>query len=212
MLLPFVGGHTAEILALLARFELNTYSPRRYIVADTDKMSGQKAIAFENSKAAATTKPPSKDDQPLETETKQTTINRRMKSEKTVPVDDNSSKHYSIVSIPRSREVGQSFRSSIYTTLRASTYAMYAVFSFRPELVLTNGPGTALPVVVAAVVGRILGLASTKIVYVESIARVKNLSLTGNILYQLRLTDEFLVQWEELVETHPRATYAGRLM
>lgn len=49
------------------------------------------------------------------------------------------------------------------------------------------------------------------IVYVESIARVKRLSLSAKILYHLRLADVLVVQWEALAKRYPRATYAGRV-
>ena len=173
------------MLTLLGKFNLQTYSPRRYIVAATDTMSGQKAQTFEHSTAGKTQRAGS---------------------------SSSASLPFEVVSIPRSREVGQSFRSSTWTTLVAASYAMRAVLSFKPDLVLTNGPGTALPVVVAAVFGNIIGVSSCRIVYVESIARVKHLSLTGKILYHLLLTDEFLVQWEELRIKYPRSYCAGRLM
>lgn len=57
-----------------------------------------------------------------------------------------------------------------------------------------------------------LGLGRCGVVYVESIARVQKLSLTGVILYRARLADAFFVQWEELAKKLPRALYMGRLM
>ena len=50
-----------------------------------------------------------------------------------------------------------------------------------------------------------------RIVYIESIARVSTLSLSGKLLYHLRIADLFLVQWQELKDRFPRAVYAGRL-
>ena len=50
------------------------------------------------------------------------------------------------------------------------------------------------------------------VVYVESIARVKKLSLTGMLLYHLWLADQFFVQWEALKVKYPRAILVGRLM
>lgn len=44
-------------------------------------------------------------------------------------------------------------------------------------------------------------------VYVESFARVKSLSLTGLIAYYL--VDHFVVQWSELKEQYPSAEYLG---
>lgn len=42
-----VGGHTAEMLSLLARLDHTQYSPRCFVVAATDKMGRSKAIAAE---------------------------------------------------------------------------------------------------------------------------------------------------------------------
>lgn len=116
-----------------------------------------------------------------------------------------------IARLPRAREVGQSYASSVVTTLVALAAAVALVWRAAPDLLLINGPGTCVPVAAAAVVARWLGRTRTRIVYVESIARTRSLSLTGNILYKLRLADAFLVQWPGLAAAFPRATYAGRL-
>ncbi|KAI3758187.1 hypothetical protein L6452_05740 [Arctium lappa] len=47
---------------------------------------------------------------------------------------------------------------------------------------------------------------------VESIARVKRLSLSGFLLYKLRMADQLFVQWPQLQKQYPRAHYVGRLM
>jgi beta-1,4-N-acetylglucosaminyltransferase len=116
--------------------------------------------------------------------------------------------------IRRSREVGQSFVSSVWTTAIALVDAARLVASTRPQLLLCNGPGTCLPLVAAAVALRATGGAhrACGTVYVESVARVQHLSLTGRLLYSLRLADAFFVQWAALVKTHPRAVCTGRLM
>lgn len=53
---------------------------------------------------------------------------------------------------------------------------------------------------------------SSKIVYVESIARVEKLSMSGLILYKTRVADAIFVQWPELQSRYPRSLYAGRIM
>ena len=53
---------------------------------------------------------------------------------------------------------------------------------------------------------------SSQIVYVESIARVSKLSLSGTILYRMHLADAVFVQWPELQMKYPRSLYAGRVM
>lgn len=119
---------------------------------------------------------------------------------------------YSLAVIPRSREVGQSFLSSVPTTLRALLAAVGVVLDHRPDVVLLNGPGTCIPIAAAALLLRLLGVCRGRVVYVESIARVYRLSLSGKILYHSRLAHTVFVQWEELQERYPRAVYAGRLM
>ncbi|CAJ0568110.1 unnamed protein product, partial [Mesorhabditis spiculigera] len=92
--------------------------------------------------------------------------------------------------IPRSREVGQSYITSVFTTLRAFYYSLAVVWRFSPDLVLTNGPGTCIPICVAAALFDIFRLRDTTIVFVESICRVQSLSLTGAILYFSGLADD----------------------
>jgi len=55
-----------------------------------------------------------------------------------------------------------------------------------------------------------LGVRPVTIVYIESFARVKHLSLSGKLLYAF--ADIFLVQWADLLENYPRAKYLGVLV
>jgi beta-1,4-N-acetylglucosaminyltransferase len=74
--------------------------------------------------------------------------------------------------IPRAREVGQSYWTSIGTTLWSLFFTLALVFRVRPGLLLCNGPGTCLPIAVWTFMGRILGLWEGKIVFCESFCRV----------------------------------------
>ncbi|XP_062219960.1 uncharacterized protein LOC133919553 [Phragmites australis] len=114
--------------------------------------------------------------------------------------------------IYRSREVGQSYITSIATTLLATLHAMWLVIRIRPQVIFCNGPGTCFPLCVSAFVLKVFGLGWSSIFYIESIARVRKLSLSGLLLYKLRIADQFFVQWPQLQQKHPRAQYAGRLM
>eukprot|EP00256_Glycine_max_P051711 XP_014617792.1 UDP-N-acetylglucosamine transferase subunit ALG14 homolog isoform X2 [Glycine max] len=100
--------------------------------------------------------------------------------------------------IYRSREVGQSYITSVWTTLVA--------------MILCNGPGTCIPLCAIAFIFKVLGIRWSLIFYVESIARVRRLSLSGLLLYKLRMADQLFVQWPQLQRQYPRATYVGRLM
>ncbi|KAI4981258.1 hypothetical protein ZWY2020_021743 [Hordeum vulgare] len=114
--------------------------------------------------------------------------------------------------IYRGREVGQSYITSIATTLCAILHAMWLIIRIRPQVIFCNGPGTCIPLCASAFLLKVLGLGWSSIFYIESIARVKKLSLSGLLLYKLRMADQFFVQWPQLQQKCPRAQYAGRLM
>ncbi|XP_048131657.1 LOW QUALITY PROTEIN: UDP-N-acetylglucosamine transferase subunit ALG14-like [Rhodamnia argentea] len=114
--------------------------------------------------------------------------------------------------IYRSREVGQSYVTSVWTTLVATSHALYLMIQLRPEVILCNGPGTCIPLCAIAFLFKVLGIRWSSIFYMESIARVKRLSLSGLLLYKLRVADQFFVQWPQLQRKYPRAEYVGCLM
>uniref|UniRef100_A0A3B3Z1G7 UDP-N-acetylglucosamine transferase subunit ALG14 n=1 Tax=Poecilia mexicana TaxID=48701 RepID=A0A3B3Z1G7_9TELE len=170
------GGHTTEIMRLMESLSA-AYTPRHYVIADTDKMSEEKIVAFESSK------PQSHADVQV-----QFTINR----------------------IPRSREVAQSWSSSVVSTLKALRFSLPLVFRLQPDVVLCNGPGTCVPLCITGLLLTILGIKKVGIVYVESICRVQTLSLTGRILYLV--SDYFFVQWSSLRDKYPKAIFLGRIV
>ena len=110
--------------------------------------------------------------------------------------------------IPRSREVGQTWISTIFTSLRATLACAKLLWKYRPKLLLCNGPGTCVPPCLIAWIYNILFLKRTKIVFVESICRIKTVSLSGKIL--CHIADACLVQWPELAEKSSRFTYIAR--
>ncbi|KZV55332.1 hypothetical protein F511_44162 [Dorcoceras hygrometricum] len=172
------GGHTAEMINLLAVLQMDRFNPRYYVAAATDNMSLQKARVLESS--------------------------LRDKDEFV------GTSHF--MQIYRSREVGQSFITSIGTTLIALTHALWLMFRIRPQVILCNGPGTCIPLCMIAFLFKVFGITSSSIFYIESIARVKRLSLSGLLLYKLRMADQLFVQWPQLKKQYPRSNYVGRLM
>ncbi|KAF8391125.1 hypothetical protein HHK36_023426 [Tetracentron sinense] len=52
--------------------------------------------------------------------------------------------------IYRSREVGQSYLTSVATTLIAMVHALWLMIKIRPQVILCNGPGTCIPLCVVA--------------------------------------------------------------
>ncbi|NWV01873.1 ALG14 transferase, partial [Upupa epops] len=168
------GGHTTEILRLLSCLS-ESYSPRHYVFADSDKMSEAKIRSFEQERA------------------------------ETFP-----NSQFTLDRIPRSREVRQSWTSSVVTTLYSILYSLPLTYRLKPDVVLCNGPGTCVPVCLSALLLRLLGIKKAIIVYVESICRVETLSLSGKILYYF--SDYFIVQWPELKEKYHKSIYLGRIV
>jgi len=73
----------------------------------------------------------------------------------------------------------------------------------RPELILTTGAAVGIPFVY---VGKVLGITT---VYVESLTRVEDLSLSGKLVYPF--VDSLLVQWPEVAGKYHRAQFRGRV-
>ncbi|ETV73465.1 hypothetical protein, variant [Aphanomyces astaci] len=112
--------------------------------------------------------------------------------------------------IPRSREVGQSWVSTVFTTAYSFLYSVWVVFHFQPDVLVCNGPGTCIPICAALLVRRFLGhQPSSKLIFCESFARVQRLSLSGRLLYHV--ADAFVVHWPQLQAKYPHATYLGTI-
>lgn len=176
------GGHTTEMMSLQFKLNPNKYKPIVHVIATTDHTSEDR-------------------------------INAQVKQNNSNDSNSSSVKKADVTyRTPRSREVGQSYISSIFTTLYAFVYAIWIVWKVQPDLVLCNGPGTCLPIVVISFVmgkwRRILFGGSnpcteTKIIFVESFCRVQHLSLTGKLLYPI--VDRFIVHWDELHAKFPKS-------
>ena len=138
---------------------------------------------------------------PLTLVTASTDTTSRPKAERELPRDTLATARWA--EIPRAREVGQSFGSSVPSTLHALWACVRLIWTASPDLVLVNGPGTCVPV---AVLGRYFG---SRVIFVESWCRVESLSLTGRIMYWV--AHRFVVHWPELARRYPRAEYLGRI-
>ncbi|KAF9882726.1 UDP-N-acetylglucosamine transferase subunit [Aspergillus nanangensis] len=210
------GGHTAEMFSMLRRMKLDPskYTYRTYIVSSGDHFSAAKAVEFETLYLARTAPAPAKD--------------------ATVAAS------YTIVTVPRARRVHQSYLTAPFSTLQSFWACLLVLrglhpdqkplppqmISPYPDVVLTNGPATAVCVILAARILRLYHLlvslvpSTTHIhtptsvppgsarptvvsakyqlrtIFVESWARVTTLSLSGMLL--LPFADRFLVQWPTL--------------
>ena len=183
------GGHTAEMFSLLHSFDPRSYHHRSYVVSKGDEFSSLKAVEFERSLADSAA----------------STNGRALEG----------TGSYSMHVVPRAREIHQPLLTTPVSALRCLWACLLMLrakprgdVSATPDLILVNGPGTAVIVVFASLILRFLGLdrcgfrrrvrRSTRTIYIESWARVKSLSLSGRILAGAGAVDRMLVQWEPL--------------
>jgi len=104
-----------------------------------------------------------------------------------------------VITIPRAREVHQSYVTSVFTTLWAILHAFAIAAKEVPDLLVVNGPGTCLPLVLACRVYRLFGM-RTLIVSLEALTRAKTLSLTTRLCYPF--VDTHIVLWEKQAKTY----------
>jgi len=70
------------------------------------------------------------------------------------------------------------------------------------DILLLNGPGTCFVLCITVYLNKFFGLQTPLVIYVESFARVKSLSLSGKLIRPL--ADRFILQWDEAGETQRR--------
>ncbi|KAF9959383.1 UDP-N-acetylglucosamine transferase subunit [Mortierella alpina] len=210
------GGHTAEMLQLVSSLDTVKYSLRHYVVGWDDNSSAQKAHRLELARG----------EKDITAEYKEY-LNRAGAADVSKVL-----RGYTVHRIPRSRHVHQSLFTTPITLAKSLRFALPLVKNLtcldRPErdgttdwqsrknrrsILLMNGPGTCVALALAVIGARIVGVpdeATPDLVFVESFARVRTLSLAGRLLYPL--CDMFLVQWPGLQERYPRAQYIGILV
>ncbi|KAI9761170.1 MAG: hypothetical protein M4579_001217 [Chaenotheca gracillima] len=198
------GGHTSEMIAMLRRLDTSLYMQRSYVVSEGDDFSARVAASFENSIAHHKGVGPGGDAEG---------DNRALPALEV----------FDISVVPRARKIHQPLLTTPVSALRC-LLACFKILAHPstsssmgpeyPDLILTNGPGTAVCVVLACLVTKFFGFKGTsgkmRTIYVESWARVKRLSLSGKIL--LWCVDRFLVQWEGLQSAGGRAEFKGVLV
>ena len=118
--------------------------------------------------------------------------------------------------VPRARKIHQSLWSAPISSLWSLLHIVAVFFSTPPSraeagrspfphVILTNGPATGFFVALAGYLLRMFYIApehTMNIVYIESWARIKSLSLTGSLFYYLGIYDLFSVQHVDLAERY----------
>jgi len=186
------GGHTSEALALVSAVNFSRFTPRTYVISQGDDLSMQKVTALELSTAA-----------------------------EGAPQNNGSNPEYTILTIPRARRVHQSLLSALpnatLSLLACIYHVVVAPFLFLngrqavfADVLLLNGPGTCFILCIAVYVNKFLGLRAPRIIYVESFARVRSLSLSGRLIRPF--VDRFVTQWPQSLKDGGRGECHGWLV
>jgi beta-1,4-N-acetylglucosaminyltransferase len=233
------GGHTHEMFYLLKALDTRKYMHRTYVVSSGDAFSAQRAAEFEKGleereKERLRKQEMEKDDRVKSqvTDTNGTTHPESTRKDRPACTGPD---YYNIAVVPRARKIHQPLLttpiSCLYTLYssfapllssppllpnQAPTNAYEAAAADLPDLIVTNGPATAVIIVLASLILRFFNIRGAnsrrkcKTIYAESFARVNTLSLSGKLL--VRVVDRFLVQWEELEGAGGRAEFYGILV
>merc|ERR1712154_410673 len=106
--------------------------------------------------------------------------------------------------------VHQSWISTIFTTLYSFIESFTWVLTLSPDVIISNGPGTCIPVLLCGLLMRAFFIKpKIKLIFLESFCRVDHLSLSGKIAYTF--VNVFIVQWPQLIDKYPKAKYIGRI-
>ena len=94
----------------------------------------------------------------------------------------------------------------VYLSLLWDMFELIKIFAKeKPEVLFSTGSEIAIP---AFYIGKLFF--STKLIFLESITRLKEISFTGKVV--MPLVDLFLVQWENLTRKYRRARFIGRVI
>ncbi len=78
------------------------------------------------------------------------------------------------------------------------------IFKEKPRVIISSGADVTIPI---CYLGKLFG---KKILFIESLCRVNDLSPSGKIVYPI--ADLFLVQWERLTKKYSKAKYWGAVL
>ncbi|KAK8853055.1 hypothetical protein IAR55_003756 [Kwoniella newhampshirensis] len=177
------GGHTSEMQTLISNLDFERYTPRTYIYCHGDEISLRAVGKLESDKGTST-----------------------------------KSDSYNLLPLPRARKVGQSPLSTSFSALRTILPTIHHLLILPllrdprnpfADVLVINGPGTCAVLVLVSWIRRILALPHTRIIYVESFARVRSLSLSAKLVRPF--VDRFITQWPEAGGSN-KAEYRGWLV
>lgn len=180
------GGHTSELCNMIRyQFRGHANLHRRYIISSGDNYSLSEVLKLEN------------------------------KIKKAYPRGLGGT--WDVVRVRRARDIYQPLWTAWYTSILSTISILNTIMlppqdrsgpaevkSFRyPHVIVTNGPGTGFIVCLVAYILKFCFLVPdnrAKIMYIETWAHPKTLSLTGKLFYATDIADMFLAQHDSLAE------------
>jgi UDP-N-acetylglucosamine:LPS N-acetylglucosamine transferase len=100
--------------------------------------------------------------------------------------------------------VGECDRNKPLQILITAWKSLLLVLKEKPDVVITTG---SLPIAIVCLFAKIFG---AKIVWIDSIAQLDDLSLSGRLV--AKYADLLITQWPEVAAQHTKAVYVGELL
>ena len=186
------GGHTAELLHMLTQSPPNSNTHLIWVITEGDEQSRQKILAWQAQREQ----------------------------------NMGEGGGFSVTVVRRARKVHQSWLTVPVTAL-LSAYDFYRVITesypywkqtaatagrVYPQAIVTNGPGTGFVMALVVWALKIFGLVPVKscqVLFIESFARIRTLSLTGKLFYHTGLAARFIVQHAAVARTYGLELISG---
>lgn len=92
---------------------------------------------------------------------------------------------------------------SLKALLINTKLALKIIIKEKPDLIISSGAAVAVPFFY---IGKLFG---AKLIYIEVFDRVNRPTMTGKMVYPI--TDQFIVQWEEMKRVYPKAINLGSI-
>ena len=92
---------------------------------------------------------------------------------------------------------------NVKNLLKNTAVAWKVLRKERPDLIISSGAAVAVPFFY---LGKLLG---AKLIYIEVFDRIDKPTMTGKMVYPV--TDQFVVEWEEMKKVYPKAINLGSI-
>ena len=79
--------------------------------------------------------------------------------------------------------------------------SIFILLKEKPDVVISTGALATVPMCLLA------KLFKKKLIFIESFSKINSPTITGKLMY--KYADLFLVQWEDMKQFYPDATYGG---